>query len=312
MKVTVVGAGAVGASCAEYIAIKNFASEVVLIDIKENFAEGKAMDLMQTASLNGFDTKITGSTNDYSKTSESHIAVITSGIPRKPGMTREELIGINAGIVKSVSEQLIKHSPDVILIIVSNPMDTMTYLTHKALGISKNRIIGMGGALDSARFKYRLAEAMECPSSDIDGMVIGGHSDKGMVPLTRLATRNSVRISEVLSSGRLQKVLEDTKVGGATLTGMLGTSAWYAPGAAVSALVQSIACDQHKMFPCSSFLEGEYGLNDLCIGVPVILGKNGIEKIIEMDLSNEELEQLKASADGVKTTNKLLNDLNLL
>ena len=312
MKVTVVGAGAVGASCAEYIAIKNFASEVVLVDIKENFAEGKAMDLMQTASLNGFDTTIKGSTNDYSKTAGSNIAVITSGIPRKPGMTREELIGINAGIVKSVSEQLIKHSPDVILIIVSNPMDTMTYLTHKTLGISKNRIIGMGGALDSARFKYRLAEAMECPSSDIDGMVIGGHSDKGMVPLTRLATRNSVRISEILSADRLQKVLEDTKVGGATLTGMLGTSAWYAPGAAVSALVQSIACDQHKMFPCSSFLEGEYGLNDLCIGVPVILGKNGIEKIVEIDLSNEELEQLKSSADGVKTTNKLLNDLNLL
>ena len=312
MKVTVVGAGAVGASCAEYIAIKNFASEVVLIDIKENFAEGKAMDLMQTAALNGFDTKIIGSTNDYSKTAGSHIAVITSGIPRKPGMTREELIGINAGIVKSVSEQLIKHSPDVILIIVSNPMDTMTYLTHKVLGISKNRIIGMGGALDSARFKYRLAEAMDCPSSDVDGMVIGGHSDKGMVPLTRLATRNSVRVSEVLSTERLQKVSEDTKVGGATLTGMLGTSAWYAPGAAVSALVQSIACDQHKMFPCSSFLEGEYDLNDLCIGVPVILGKHGIEKIVEIDLSNDELEQLKASADGVKATNKLLNDLNLL
>jgi malate dehydrogenase len=312
MKVTIVGAGAVGASCAEYIAIKNFASEVVLVDIKENFAEGKAMDLMQTASLNGFDTKITGSTNDYSKTSGSNIAVITSGIPRKPGMTREELIGINAGIVKSVSEQLIKYSPDVILIIVSNPMDTMTYLTHKVTGLPKNRIIGMGGALDSARFKYRLAEAMDCPSSDVDGMVIGGHSDKGMVPLTRLATRNSVRISEVLSTERLQKVLEDTKVGGATLTGMLGTSAWYAPGAAVSALVQSIACDQHKMFPCSSFLEGEYGLNDLCIGIPVILGKNGIEKIVEIELSTDELEQFKTSADGVKTTNKLLNDLNLL
>jgi malate dehydrogenase len=312
MKVTVVGAGAVGASCAEYIAIKNFASEVVLVDIKENFAEGKAMDLMQTASLNGFDTKITGSTNDYSKTSGSNIAVITSGIPRKPGMTREELIGINAGIVKSVSEKLIKYSPDVILIIVSNPMDTMTYLTHKVTGLPKNRIIGMGGALDSARFKYRLAEAMDCPSSDVDAMVIGGHSDKGMVPLTRLATRNSVRISEVLSTERLQKVLEDTKVGGATLTGMLGTSAWYAPGAAVSALVQSIACDQYKMFPCSSFLEGEYGLNDLCIGVPVILGKNGIEKIVEIELSTDELEQFKTSADGVKTTNKLLNDLNLL
>ena len=311
MKVTVVGAGAVGASCAEYIAIKNFASEVVLVDIKENFAEGKAMDLMQTASLNGFDTKITGSTNDYSKTAGSNIAVITSGIPRKPGMTREELIGINAGIVKSVAEQLIKYSPAVILIIVSNPMDTMTYLTYKATGLPKNRIIGMGGALDSARFKYRLAEAMGCPSSDVDGMVIGGHSDTGMVPLTRLASRNSVRISEFLSNERLQKVLQDTKVGGATLTAMLGTSAWYAPGAAVSSLVQAIACDQQKMFPCSVLLEGEFGLNDLCIGAPVILGKNGIERIVEIHLDDAEKIQLKISADEVKAVNSLLNDLNL-
>ena len=311
MKVTVVGAGAVGASCAEYIAIKNFASEVVLIDIKENFAEGKAMDLMQTASLNGFDTKIIGSTNDYSKTAGSDIAVITSGIPRKPGMTREELIGINAGIVKSVSEYLIKYSPDIILIIVSNPMDTMTYLTHKVTALPSNRIIGMGGALDSARFKYRLAEAMECPSSDIDGMVIGGHSDKGMVPLTRIATRNSVRVSEFLSNDRLQKILEDTKVGGATLTSMLGTSAWYAPGAAVSSLVHAIACNQQKMFPCSVLLEGEFGLNDLCIGVPVILGKNGVERIVEIPLDDDEMNQLKTSADGVKATNSLLNSLKL-
>ena len=312
MKVTVVGAGAVGASCAEYIAIKDFASEVVLVDIKENYAEGKAMDLMQTASLNGFDTKIVGSTNDYSKTSGSDIAVITSGIPRKPGMTREELIGINAGIVKMVSENLIKHSPNVILIIVSNPMDTMTYLAHKATGLPKNRIIGMGGALDSARFKYRLSEALDCPASDVDGMVIGGHSDKGMVPLIRLASRNSVRVTEFLSEERLERVAADTKVGGATLTGMLGTSAWYAPGAAVSALVQAIACDQKKMFPCSALLEGEFGLSDLTIGVPVILGKNGIEKIVEIELSTDELEQFKTSADGVKSTNKLLNDLNLL
>ena len=311
MKVTVVGAGAVGASCAEYIAIKDFASEVVLIDIKENYAEGKAMDLMQTASLNGFDTKIVGSTNDYSKTAGSDIAVITSGIPRKPGMTREELIGINAGIVKMVSENLIKHSPDVILIIVSNPMDTMTYLTHKATGLPKNRIIGMGGALDSARFKYRLSEAMECPASDVDGMVIGGHSDKGMVPLTRLATRNSVRASEFISDERLAKVAADTKVGGATLTGMLGTSAWYAPGAAVSALVQAIACDQKKMFPCSALLEGEYGLSDLTVGVPVILGKNGIEKIVEIDLNEEEKALLEESAKGVTATNNLLNGLDL-
>jgi len=306
MKVTVIGAGAVGASCAEYIAIKNFASEVVLLDIKENFAEGKAMDLMQTASLNGFDTKIVGTTNDYSKTSGSDIAVITSGIPRKPGMTREELIGINAGIVKTVSENLIKHSPNVILIIVSNPMDTMTYLVHKTTDLPKHRIIGMGGALDSARFKYRLAEALDCPSSDVDGMVIGGHSDKGMLPLTRLASRNSIRVSEFLLEERLSEVLEATKVGGATLTGMLGTSAWYAPGAAVSSLVQSIACDQKKMFPCSTLLDGEYGLSDLCIGVPVILGRNGIEKIVEIDLNNSEMDKLKESAEGVKATNRLL------
>ena len=307
MKVTVVGAGAVGASCAEYIAMKNFASEVVILDIKENFAEGKAMDLMQTASLNSFDTKIVGSTNDYSKTAGSDIAVITSGIPRKPGMTREELIGINAGIVKMVSENLIKHSPNVILIIVSNPMDTMTYLVHQTTNLPKNRIIGMGGALDSARFKYRLAEAMDCPSSDVDGMVIGGHSDKGMLPLTRLATRNSVRVSEFISEERLSEVLESTKVGGATLTGMLGTSAWYAPGAAVSSLVHSIACNQKKMFPCSVLLDGEYGLSDLCIGVPVILGKNGIEKIVELDLSDSEMEKLQESAEGVKKTNALLD-----
>ena len=311
MKVTVVGAGAVGASCAEYIAIKDFASEVVLIDIKENYAEGKAMDLMQTASLNGFDTKIVGSTNDYSKTAGSDVAVITSGIPRKPGMTREELIGINAGIVKMVSESLIKHSPDVILIIVSNPMDAMTYLAHKVTGLPKNRIIGMGGALDSARFKYRLSEAMDCPSSDVDGMVIGGHSDKGMVPLTRLATRNSVRTSEFLDKDRLAQVAADTKVGGATLTGMLGTSAWYAPGAAVSALVQAITCDQKKMFPCSALLDGEYGLSDLTIGVPVILGKDGIEKIVEIDLNEDEKALLAESAKGVSATNVLLSGLDL-
>ncbi|WP_299189687.1 malate dehydrogenase [uncultured Aquimarina sp.] len=306
MKVTVVGAGAVGASCAEYIAIKNFASEVVLLDIKDGYAEGKAMDLMQTASLNGFDTKITGTTNDYSKTAGSDIAVITSGIPRKPGMTREELIGINAGIVKSVSSSLIEHSPNAIIIVVSNPMDTMTYLVHKTTDLPKNRIIGMGGALDSARFKYRLAEALEAPISDVDGMVIGGHSDKGMVPLTRLATRNSVPVSEFISDDRLEQVAADTKVGGATLTGLLGTSAWYAPGAAVSGLVQAIACDQKKIFPCSTLLEGEYGLNDLCIGAPVVLGKNGIEKIVEIKLSDAEKAKLAESAEGVKKTNGLL------
>ena len=300
MKVTIVGAGAVGASCAEYIAIKNFASEVVILDIKEGFAEGKAMDLMQTASLNNFDTKIVGTTNDYSKTSNSQICVITSGIPRKPGMTREELIGINAGIVKDVASNLLKESPDSILIVVSNPMDTMTYLVHKTTSIPSSRIIGMGGALDSARFKYRLAEALESPISDIDGMVIGGHSDKGMVPLTSMATRNSIRVSELISEKRLNQVAEETKIGGATLTKLLGTSAWYAPGAAVSSLVQSIACNHKKVFPCSVMLNGEYGLKDLCIGVPVVLGKNGIENIIELKLNSEEMKNLSESAEGVR------------
>ncbi len=307
MKITVVGAGAVGASCAEYIAFKDFASEVVLLDIKEGYAEGKAMDLMQCASLNNFDTKITGTTGDYSKTANSDICVITSGIPRKPGMTREELIGINAGIVKDVSSSLIKHSPNTIFIVVSNPMDTMTYLVHKATGLPKNRIIGMGGALDSARFKYRLAEALGAPISDVDGMVIGGHSDTGMVPLTSHATRNSIKVSEFISKERMEQVKEDTKVGGATLTKLLGTSAWYAPGAAVSAMVQAIACDLKKMFPCSTMLKGEYGLSDICIGVPVIIGRKGIEKIVDIDLSDAEKAHLKKSAEGVKAVNALLD-----
>jgi malate dehydrogenase len=306
MKITIVGAGAVGASCADYIAIKDFASEVVLIDIKEGFAEGKAMDLSQCASLNGFDTKLTGTTNDYTKTAGSDIAVITSGIPRKPGMTREELIGINAGIVKSVAENLIKHSPDVILIVVSNPMDTMAYLAHQATGLPKNRIIGMGGALDSARFKYRLAEALDCPASDIDGMVIGGHSDTGMVPLISKAARNSVKVSEFLTEERMQEVVEATKVGGATLTKLLGTSAWYAPGAAVSELCKAIALDSKKMFPCSALLEGEYGLNDISIGVPCVMGKNGIERIVEVELSKAEMDKLHDSAAGVSKVNALL------
>ena len=307
MKVTVVGAGAVGASCAEYIAIKDFASEVVLVDIKEGFAEGKAMDLMQTASLNGFDTKITGTTGDYSKTAGSDVVVITSGIPRKPGMTREELIGINAGIVKEVSSNLLKHSPEAIVIVVSNPMDTMTYLVHKTSGLPKHRIIGMGGALDSARFKYRLAEALDAPISDVDGMVIGGHSDTGMVPLIGHATRNSIRVSEFLEAEQMEYVVQETKVGGATLTKLLGTSAWYAPGAAVSGLVQAIACDQKKIYPCSALLEGEYGLNDICLGVPVVLGKNGIEKIVSIELSENEEAKVAASAEGVAAVNALLN-----
>ena len=233
--------------------------------------------------------------------------MITSGIPRKPGMTREELIGINAGIVKSVSSSILEHSPEAIIIVVSNPMDTMTYLVHKTTGLPKNRIIGMGGALDSARFKYRLAEALGCPTSDVDGMVIGGHSDKGMVPLIEKATRNSVNVSEFLSSERMDEVVQATKVGGATLTGLLGTSAWYAPGAAVSELVKAIALDSQKMFPCSAMLDGEYGLSGLCIGVPCILGKNGIEKIVEVSLSDAEKTHMQESAAGVSKTNGLLD-----
>ena len=309
MKVTIVGAGAVGASCAEYIAIKDFSDEIVLVDIKEGFAEGKAMDLMQTASLNGFDSTITGTTGDYSKTAGSDVAVITSGIPRKPGMTREELIGTNAGIVKSVAESLIKHSPDVIIIVVSNPMDTMTYLAAKALGLPKNRIIGMGGALDSARFKYRLSQAMDCPASEVSALVIGGHSDTGMVPLIEKASRNSIPVSEFLSADVQSEVVEATKIGGATLTKLLGTSAWYAPGAAVSEMVKAIALDSKKVFPCSALLEGEYGLNDLCIGVPCVIGKNGIEQILEIELSDAEKAKLAKSAEGVSATNGDLKNI---
>ena len=309
MKVTIVGAGAVGASCAEYIALKNFCSEVVLIDIKEGFAEGKSMDLMQTASLNNFDTKIIGSTNDYSFSKDSSVAVITSGIPRKPGMTREELIGINAGIVKNVTKNLLKYSPNCIIIVVSNPMDTMTYLLHKEFKINKNRVIGMGGALDSARFKYRLSEALSCPTSDVEGLVIGAHSDVGMIPLDRIATYKGLPVRKLLSSDALKTLVNETKVGAATLTGLLGTSAWYAPGAAVSSIVQSIICNQHKLFTCSTFLNGEYDLSNLCIGVPVIIGSNGIEKIINLDLDDSEKKLLMNSADAVLSTNKLLDNI---
>jgi len=307
MKVTIVGAGAVGASCAEYVAIKDFADEVVLIDIKEGFAEGKAMDLMQCSSLNGFDSAITGTTGDYSKTANSDIAVITSGIPRKPGMTREELIGINAGIVKDVSENLVKHSPNVVLIVVSNPMDTMAYLAAKSTGLPKNRVIGMGGALDSARFKYNLSQAMDCPASEVSAMVIGGHSDTGMVPLIEKATRNSLPVSEFLDADKQAEIVEATKVGGATLTKLLGTSAWYAPGAAVSEMVKAIALDTKKIFPCSCLLNGEYGLEDICIGVPAVIGKNGIEQILEVDLSDAEKAKMKSSAEAVRKTNGLLD-----
>jgi malate dehydrogenase len=306
-KVSVIGAGNVGATCAEYIALRKIASEVVILDIKENFAEGKALDLMQTASLNGFNTKISGSTNDYAKTANSDVVVVTSGIPRKPGMTREELIGINAGIVKTVTENVLKHSPNAIIIIVSNPMDTMTYLALKGSKLPKNRIIGMGGALDSARFNCYLSQALGAPASDVQGVVIGGHGDTTMIPLTRLATHNGVPASQTLDAEALKKIAADTMVGGATLTGMLGTSAWYAPGAAVATIVESILNDQKKMIPCSVMLEGEYGQSDICMGVPVIIGKNGWEKIIDFKLNDEEKALFAKSAEAVRSMNNVLS-----
>lgn len=309
MKVTIVGAGNVGASCAEYIAIKEIASEVVILDIKEGLAEGKALDLYQTATTLGFNTKITGITNDYSATAGSDVVVITSGVPRKPGMTREELIGINAGIVKSVTEQLLEHSPNTIIVVVSNPMDTMTYLALKTTGLPKNRIIGMGGALDSSRFKTYLSLALKKPSNDIQGMVIGGHGDTTMIPLTRLASYNGTPVNQFLDASSLEEVAAATMVGGATLTKLLGTSAWYAPGAAVAYLVASILHDQQRMIPCSVYLEGEYGENDICIGVPCIIGRNGVESIVDVQLNAEEQEKLKQSAQAVHKMNAALADL---
>ena len=303
MKVTIVGAGNVGATCADVISYRGIASEVVLLDIKEGFAEGKAMDIMQCATTTGFNTKVSGTTGDYSKTANSNVVVITSGIPRKPGMTREELIGINAGIVKGVAENVLKHSPNAIIVVVSNPMDTMTYLTLKATGLPKNRIIGMGGALDSSRFKYYLGKALDKPLNDVQGMVIGGHGDTTMIPLTRLASYNGSPVSNFLSQEVLDKVAADTMVGGATLTGLLGTSAWYAPGASVAYLVDSILNDQKKMIACSVLLEGEYGQEDICLGVPCIIGKNGIEEIVDIKLDEKEKAQFAKSAEAVRSMN---------
>lgn len=312
MKVSVIGAGNVGASCAEYIALNRIASEVVILDIKPNFAEGKALDLMQTATLNGFNTRISGSTGDYSKTAGSSVVVITSGIPRKPGMTREELIGINAGIVKDVTSNILKYSPEAIIIVVSNPMDTMTYLALKDSKLPKNRIIGMGGILDSARFKYYLSAALNAPASDISGVVIGGHGDTTMIPLTRFAAYTGVPVSQFMDAEALKKVAADTMVGGATLTGMLGTSAWYAPGAAVAALVNSIVNDQKKLFPCCVYLDGEYGQKDICLGVPVIVGKNGWESIVDYKLNAEEQAAFNKSADAVRNMNSVLSEMKAI
>ncbi len=309
MKVTVVGAGAVGATCADNIARKELAQELVLLDIKEGFAEGKAQDMMQTAALLGFDTKISGSTNDYSKTANSDVVVITSGLPRKPGMTREELIGTNAGIVKGVCENILKHSPNAIIIVISNPMDTMTYLALQSTGLPKNRIIGMGGTLDSARFKYQLSTTLDCSPADLNAIVVGGHGDTTMIPLIKHATWNSIPVTKFLDAAAQEKIVNDTMVGGATLTKLLGTSAWYAPGAAGAALVESIVRDEKKLFTCCVSLNGEYGQKDICLGVPVVIGKNGWEKIVEMDLSADEQAAFNKSADAVRNMNDVLKTL---
>ncbi len=305
-KVTVVGAGNVGATCANVLVTQSIADEVVLIDIKEGLAEGKAMDIMQTANILNLNSRLTGVTNDYSMTAGSDVVVITSGIPRKPGMTREELIGVNAGIVKSVTENVIKYSPNAVILCVSNPMDTMTYLIHKTSGLPKNRIIGMGGALDSARFKYFLSIALGANATEVEGIVIGGHGDTTMIPLVRYAAYRGVPATNYLPAEQLQKVAADTMVGGATLTKLLGTSAWMAPGAASAQVVSAVLHDSKKLISCSALLEGEYGENDICVGVPCILGKNGIEKIVEFDLNEEEKALFAASAAAVRKTNGAL------
>ena len=309
MKVTVVGAGAVGATCADNIARKELATELVLLDIKEGIAEGKAQDMMQTAALLGFDTKITGSTNDYSKTAGSDVVVITSGLPRKPGMTREELIGVNAGIVKTVAENILKYSPNTIIIVISNPMDTMTYLALQSTGLPKNRIIGMGGTLDSARFRYQLSQHLGCSPADLNAVVVGGHGDTTMIPLIRLATWNSVPVTKFLSADQQKQIVADTMVGGATLTKLIGTSAWYAPGAAGAALVEAIVRDEKKLFTCCVALDGEYGQKDICLGVPVIIGKNGWEKILDFELNEAEQAEFNKSADAVRNMNDVLKTL---
>ncbi len=308
MKVSVIGAGNVGSSCAEYIAISKIANEVILLDIKKGLSEGKALDLTQTSSTLGFDTVIKGVTNDYKSTEDSDVVVITSGIPRKPGMTREELIGINAGIVNSVTENILKFSPNTIIIVVSNPMDTMTYLALKSNKLEKNKVIGMGGALDSSRFKTYLSQALNKPQSDIHAMVIGGHGDTTMIPLIRLASYNGIPITNLLSTEKQKEIVSSTMIGGATLTKLLGTSAWYAPGASVSYLVDSILNNKKKIIPCSVYLEGQYGLNDICIGVPCIIGRKGIDEIIDLNLVSSEKNKLEESAKAIATMNKSLKN----
>ena len=307
-KITVIGAGNVGATCADVLAKRNVASDIVLIDIKEGYSEGKAMDIMQTATLTNIGIRVKGVTNDYNATANSDVIIVTSGMPRKPGMTREDLIGVNAGIVKSVVKSALNYSPNAKLIIVSNPMDPMCYLTTKITGLPRKRIIGLGGVLDSSRFKYYLSLALNANPNDIEATVIGGHGDTTMVPLTSLATYRGVRVTKILSQEKLDEVSAATKVGGATLTGLLGTSAWYAPGASAASMAEAIIKDQKTLIPCGVLVEGEYGESDLVIGVPVIIGKNGWEEIVDFPINDKEKAEFKASADATRKVNQILVD----
>ena len=308
MKVTIVGAGNVGATAADVIASRSISSEVVLLDIKEGFAEGKALDIMQTSTTRGFNTRVVGTTSDYTQTKNSDVVVITSGIPRKPGMTREELIGINASIVKEVTSNILEHSSDTVIVVVSNPMDTMTYLALKSTGVVKNKIIGMGGALDSSRFKTYISMKLNKPQNDIHAMVIGGHGDTTMIPLHRFAKYNGLSLSQFLKNTEIDEIVKSTMVGGATLTKLLGTSAWYAPGASIAYVVDSILNNQNRIIPSSVYLEGEYGVNDICIGVPCIIGKQGVVEIVELDLNQEEKSLFSNSVDAVRKMNESLGE----
>jgi len=309
MKITVVGAGNVGATCADVIARRELANEVVLLDIRENFAEGKALDLWQTSPIELFDSRLTGSTNDYSKTAGSSVVVITSGLPRKPGMSRDDLISTNAGIVRSVTTQILEYSPDAILIVVSNPLDVMTYCAYKAAGLPAHRVFGMAGVLDTARYRAFLAEALDCSPKDIQAVLMGGHGDT-MVPLPRYTTVGGIPVTELIDAVQLDAIIERTKKGGGEIVQLLGTSAWYAPGAAAAQMVEAIVRDQKRIFPVCAWLNGEYGLKDVYMGVPVKLGRNGIEKIITLDLNAEELEGVHTSAAAVREVMEVLDGMN--
>ena len=310
MKVTVVGAGNVGATCANVLATREVANEVVLLDIKDGFAEGKALDIWETAPINLYDTRTVGSTNDYSKTAGSDVVVITSGLPRKPGMSRDDLIATNAGIVKTVTENVMKHSPDAILVIVSNPLDVMTYCAYLNANIDSKRVFGMAGILDTARYRAFLAEELNVSPKDIQAVLMGGHGDT-MVPLPRYTTVGGIPVTEMIDADKLDAIVERTKKGGGEIVNLLGTSAWYAPGAAAAQMVEAIVRDQRRVFPCCAWLQGEYGVNDLYLGVPVILGKNGIEKIIELDLNDDEKALLRTSEAAVRDVKGVLDRLSL-